>query len=100
LAKPILAAKKKDSAGRAKKRKEIEWGDIDQGLFQELRKKRTFLAQEKGVPAYIIFSDQTLRDIAAKKPKTIEAFADMYGVGENKLKSYAKTFIQVVKNNE
>ncbi|MBL7072623.1 MAG: DNA helicase RecQ [Candidatus Omnitrophica bacterium] len=98
LAKPVIAAKKKESARRAKRRKEIEWADIDQGLFQELRKKRTSLASEKGVPAYIIFSDKTLRDIAAKKPETIEKFAEMYGVGENKLKSYAEIFIQVVKN--
>ncbi|MBU0683451.1 MAG: DNA helicase RecQ [Candidatus Omnitrophica bacterium] len=98
LAKPVLAAKKKESAKKAKIKKEIEWAEIDQGLFQELRKKRTLLAQEKGVPAYIIFSDKTLRDIAAKKPATIEEFSGMYGVGENKLKSYADTFIQVVKN--
>lgn len=97
LAKPIIAAKKKDSARRAKKRKEIEWADIDQGLFQELRKKRTALAMEKGVPAYIIFSDKTLRDIASKKPKTIEEFSGLYGVGENKLKSYAEIFIKVVE---
>jgi len=100
LAKPVIAAKKKESARRARKRKEIEWADIDQGLFQELRKKRTALALEKGVPAYIIFSDKTLRDISAKKPETIEAFTDIYGVGENKLKSYAEMFIQVVKDNK
>ncbi|MFH1847076.1 MAG: DNA helicase RecQ [Candidatus Omnitrophota bacterium] len=98
LAKPMLAAKKKESARKAKKRKEIEWADIDQELFQELREKRASLAREKGVPAYIIFSDKTLRDIAARKPETVEAFADMYGVGENKLKSYADIFIQIVKN--
>ncbi|MFH1798271.1 MAG: DNA helicase RecQ [Candidatus Omnitrophota bacterium] len=98
LAKPVLAAKNKESAKKAKKRKEIEWEDIDQGLFQELREKRAFLAREKRVPAYIIFSDKTLRDIASRKPKTIEEFAGMYGVGENKLELYADTFIQIVKN--
>lgn len=98
LAKPMLAAKKKESMRKAKKRKEIEWEDIDQGLFQELREKRAFLAREKRVPAYIVFGDKTLRNIAAKKPKTIEEFAGMYGVGENKLKLYADIFLQIVKN--
>ena len=62
-----------------------------------MRKKRMELAGKKGVPAYIIFSDKTLRDIAAKKPVTKDDFADVYGVGENKLRSYADIFLEVVK---
>jgi len=100
LAKPLLAAKKKEIAGKSRERREKEWAEIDQGLFQVLRKKRTELSRERGVPAYIIFSDKTLRDIAAKKPVTKEAFSDVYGVGENKLKSYADIFIKVVKDYE
>ena len=100
LAKPLLALKKKESARMTAKRREEEWRDIDQGLFQRLREKRTELAQKRGVPAYIIFSDKTLRDITAKKPATQEKFSDIYGVGENKLKSYADIFIKVVKDYE
>ncbi|MCK4401266.1 DNA helicase RecQ [bacterium] len=100
LAKPMLAVKKKASAKKSVKRKDKEWGEIDRGLFQTLRKKRTELASEKSVPAYVIFSDNTLRDIAAKKPATKEDFANIYGVGENKLKSYADIFIKIVKDYE
>jgi len=97
LAKPLQAAKKKEIAGKTRERKNKEWAEIDQGLFQILRKKRSELAREKSLPAYIIFSDKTLRDIAAQKPLTKEAFSDVYGVGENKLKSYADIFINLVE---
>lgn len=97
LAKPVLRAKKKEIAIRSVERREKEWAQIDQGLFQILRQKRAELAREKGVPAYIIFSDRTLRDIAAKRPLSRDAFADVYGVGENKLKAYADIFISIVK---
>ena len=100
LAMPILAVKKKDIAKKSVKRKDKEWEEIDRGLFQALRRKRTELAQEKSVPAYIIFGDNALRDMAAKKPVTKETFLGIYGVGENKLKSYADIFIKVVKDYE
>ncbi len=96
LAKPLLPAKKKEIARKTRERRDEEWAQTDQGLFQILREKRSELARERSVPAYIIFSDKTLRDIAAKQPVTKETFADVYGVGENKLKTYADIFIQVV----
>ena len=98
LAKPLLAAKKKEIKVKAAKRKEREWAEVDQDLFQKLREKRTEIAQRKGVRAYIIFGDKTLIDMAMKKPLTQESFSDIYGVGEKKLKSYANTFIEVIKN--
>ncbi|MFC1590176.1 DNA helicase RecQ [Candidatus Omnitrophota bacterium] len=100
LAKPMLAVKKKEIKRKTAKRREEEWRDIDRGLFQRLREKRTELAQKKGVPAYIIFSDRTIRDIAAKKPVTKEAFSGVYGVGDSKLRSYADIFIKVVKDHD
>jgi ATP-dependent DNA helicase RecQ len=99
LAKPLLATKKKEVARKAIEIRDKEWAEIDQGLFQILRKKRIELALKRGVPAYIIFSDKTLRDMAAKKPVTKEAFSDIYGVGQNKLKSYADIFINIIKVN-
>ena len=98
LAKPLLPAKKKKIARMAGKINDEEWAEIDQELFQILRDKRTELARKKGVQAYIIFSDKSLRDMAAKKPVTKEAFLDIYGVGENKLRSYSNIFIKVVKD--
>jgi ATP-dependent DNA helicase RecQ len=96
LIKPVVAARKKDIAKKAIEKRDSEWAEIDQDLFQILRKKRAELARGKSVPTYIIFSDKTLRDIAAKEPVTIDAFSVIYGVGENKLKAYADIFIKTV----
>ena len=97
LAKPLIASKKKESKRKAAKRKVSEWADVDEDLFQLLREKRAEISQSKGVPAYIIFSDKTLIDMATKKPLTHEAFSELYGVGEKKLKTYADIFIEVIK---
>ena len=98
LAKPLLKAKKKEITKKSREKRAIEWAEVDQELFQVLRKKRIELAQKKGVPAYIIFGDKTLRDMAAKKPLTKEAFSGVYGVGENKLNSYADIFIKIIRD--
>jgi len=97
LARPLVAAKKKAVSRRRDERREMEWAGVDQELFRRLRAKRAELARQKGVPAYIIFSDNSLKDMAAKEPVTAEAFAAIYGVGESKLGSYAGIFIEVIK---
>lgn len=65
-------------------------------LFEQLRSKRSAIAAEKNVPAYIIFSDASLKDMIKKQPTTIEAFADISGVGKAKLDAYAEEFIAVI----
>jgi len=98
LVRPLVAAKKKRISRMIRERREIEWAEIDYGLFQALREKRTELALTKGVPAYIIFGDRTLRELAAKKPVTRGDFSEIYGVGENKINSYANIFIKIIKD--
>jgi ATP-dependent DNA helicase RecQ len=97
LVKPLVAAKKKEVAQRGRKKKEEEWAEVDQALFQLLRRKRAELAKKQGVPAFIIFGDKSLRDMATIKPITREAFATVYGVGDHKLRTYAGAFIEVIK---
>ena len=70
---------------------------MDQELFHLLRNKRMELAQQQSVPAFIIFGDKSLRDMAMIKPVTKEAFATVYGVGDHKLRAYADAFIEVIK---
>jgi ATP-dependent DNA helicase RecQ len=71
-------------------------GPEDEELFEALRAKRTELAKAHGVPAYVIFPDATLIDIAARKPQTLDAFADCHGVGAKKLESFGRAFLEVV----
>jgi len=98
LAKPVVAAKKKDIEKKRRSKRSAEWEGVDRSLFDVLRAKRTELAGRKNVPAYIIFSDKTLRDMAVVKPKTIEQFANVFGVGAAKLKEYGETFTEIIRN--
>lgn len=73
------------------------WGsafdsDVDQGLFDRLRALRFELAQQSGVPAYVVFSDRTLRDLAVRRPTRTVAFREIHGVGDRKAAQYASRF--------
>jgi len=96
LVKPLVAEKKKEITRRGRQKKEAEWAEVDQELFQLLRRKRAQLAQKQGVPAFVIFGDKSLRDMATIKPITREAFAMVYGVGDHKLRAYADAFLEVI----
>jgi ATP-dependent DNA helicase RecQ len=97
LAKPLLAAKKKDIARKSRQKKAEEWAEADPELFSLLRLKRTELAQRQGVPAFVIFGDKSLREMARSKPVTREAFAAVYGVGDQKLRAYWEAFTEVIR---
>lgn len=72
------------------------WGEVEDVLYQKLKDTRKQLAKEKGVPAYIVFPDSTLRELVEKKPTTLQAFAHIKGVGKVKLETYAETFINEI----
>ena len=59
-------------------------------LFERLRAWRAATAKEQGVPAYVIFHDATLRQIATERPASLEALGTVSGVGENKLAKYGE----------
>jgi ATP-dependent DNA helicase RecQ len=104
LAKPMVLEKKKEIESKRKSRRAQEWENIDEKLFELLRSKRAELARHKNVPAYVIFSDKSLKDMAQLKPKTLEEFSTVFGVGAKKQKQYGKTFLNLIaehrsKNN-
>lgn len=70
----------------------------DKDLFRVLRKLRQNIAEENNWPAYVVMSDKTLHALATEKPTTINAFSNIYGIGEYKLKTYGKRFVDVIKN--
>jgi ATP-dependent DNA helicase RecQ len=72
------------------------WEGVDQELCEELRRLRHKLARGKGVPAYIIFGDATLRDLARKKPSTPGALLDVSGIGMKKLESYGEQILETI----
>ena len=70
----------------------------DDPLFNQLRALRMKLAQEAGVPPFVVFSDKTLRDMAAKMPVTEDAFLEVNGVGAAKLERYGEAFMEEIKS--
>ena len=69
-------------------------------LFAALKALRFRLAQEEGVPAYIVFSNATLADMAAKAPRDMTAFLDVAGVGEVKAERYGRAFLDEIARYE
>ncbi|MDY5883208.1 MAG: DNA helicase RecQ [Roseburia sp.] len=68
-------------------------------LFHKLRALRLEIAREEKMPPYIIFSDKTLIDMAAKVPSNKEEMMNVSGVGENKFAKYGERFLSVIKEN-
>jgi len=66
-------------------------------LFEALRAKRREIAQETGLPPYVIFHDSVLRDMALLKPESISAMGNISGVGARKLDAYGDAFLQVIR---
>lgn len=69
----------------------------DAELFDVLKELRSKLAKEAGIPAYVVFSNATLTDMAKKKPKTLSEFRKVSGVGELKAAWYGKSFLDCIK---
>jgi ATP-dependent DNA helicase RecQ len=70
----------------------------DAGLFERLRALRKRLADERQVPAYVVFSDRTLQDMAARRPRTHLEFLEVHGVGQRKLVQYGEAFLAEIRS--
>ena len=70
----------------------------DEDLFAVLKALRTKLAQEEKVPAYIVFSNAALADMAARRPRTKTEFLQVTGVGEIKAARYGQVFLEEIHN--
>lgn len=68
----------------------------DHPLFEVLREVRKEIAQGEGVPPFVIFSDQTLKDMCAKMPQSENELLQVKGIGEHKLAKYGSHFLQAV----
>ena len=68
----------------------------DDAMFQALRSLRLELARKENVPAYCIFNDKVLSEIAALKPTCLEDFAEVPGIGAFKCKKYGQIFVKEI----
>jgi ATP-dependent DNA helicase RecQ len=100
---PVRVLVPAPDAGRAREakkerpRSERELPDnVDPSLFESLRAVRLDIARAKGVPAYVVCHDRTLAEIAAYKPTSMEALADIHGMGPARIERYGEPFLATV----
>ena len=86
-------------APRASADAPVETAAPDQALFEALKRRRLELAKERGVPAYLVFADKSLIDMARRKPRTEADMRAVHGMGEVKLAQYGRSFLEVVSRH-
>jgi len=91
---PRLLRPAKTAKATAAKAAADSWEGVDRGLFDELKRLRHETAAAQNVPAYIVFGDATLRDMARRRPSTQEGFRHVKGVGEKKLADHGQAFVE------
>jgi ATP-dependent DNA helicase RecQ len=87
------------SSKKKKSKNKTSLRSVDEPLFELLREHRLELANEYGVPPYIIFHDSTLEEMAKTRPDTLEAMRYVSGVGEQKLDKYGDSFLEVIQSS-
>ncbi len=90
----LLKPAAKQGSGKQRKSNPASWEGVDRPLFESLRELRREIATEQGVPAYIVFGDAALRDMARRRPSTTEAFLQVQGVGQKKCDDYGNQFLE------
>jgi ATP-dependent DNA helicase RecQ len=94
---------RKDLAGassgkpRRDRRPDAPVGEADSALLTALKALRTRLAQAQRVPAYVVFSDRTLAELAVHRPTTMDAMREIHGVGDAKLERYGAAFLELIR---
>ena len=78
----------------------IDLTDNELQLLDRLKQLRLELAQKRGVPAYVIFADRSLEDMARRQPHTRDEFAEIHGVGEAKLRDLAEPFLALINQED
>lgn len=84
---------------RATKAAADGWEGVDRDLFENLRSLRRTVAEAKGVPPFIVFGDASLRDMARRRPTTLEEFEEVHGVGTKKAGDYGDAFLRAIASH-
>ncbi len=95
-----LARQRQPERGRSPKRSRAEvesWEGVDRDVFERLRAMRLEVARSRGVPPYVIFHDTTLRELARRKPSSIEELRHVYGVGARKAEDLGELVLTILR---
>ena len=92
----LLKPQQKTSSSKSSKQSLASWEGVDRELFEKLKTLRGARAAEQQVPAYVVFNDASLRDMARRRPSTLDKFRLINGVGQKKLEDYGEDFLAVI----
>lgn len=81
---------------RKTKAEAASWDGVDAGLFEALRVLRRQIAHEHSVPPFVVFGDTTLRELARRRPTTLEDFRQIHGIGDKKTSAYGVIFLEAI----
>ncbi len=95
----LIRADRMDVRAKTVRKAAPEAFDYDTELFETLRALRLELAQEQGVPPYVVFGDKTLKLMAAQRPRTKEQMLAVSGVGEKKFERYGEAFLRLLEGS-
>ena len=96
MARPVEAGEKKQPGSSSPKTSPVERTAPEEGLLAALKALRARLARQEDVPAYIVFSNATLADMASKKPQNMAELLQISGVGYIKAARYGETFLREI----
>jgi ATP-dependent DNA helicase RecQ len=88
----------KPKKGARVRRGDVAAPAVDPELFDVLRAVRLRLARQRGVPPYVIFHDTTLREMAERRPSTVDDLHDIYGVGVRKAADFGGEFLEAIRS--
>jgi len=97
---PVVGKLKSDplsTRSRSARKPDIDLDETETELFERLKSLRGKIAAKRNVPAYVIFHDKSLRDMAKKQPSSLQEFSHIHGVGQAKLEQFGETFMSEIK---
>jgi ATP-dependent DNA helicase RecQ len=93
----VQPVRKKSEKVKQSRADVVSWDGVERNLFETLRKWRFDLAKQSGKPPYVIMSDETLRQLARVRPSDSERLRLIYGIGDQKLRTYGHLVLSIVK---
>ncbi len=97
---PVQLLQAKKPKAERTRLEESSWEDVDEALFDRLRALRREIAAERGVAAFVVLHDSTLRELARVRPATLDALRTIRGMGEKKLSDFGARLIECVATHE
>ena len=91
---PVKLVEAKKTKPARTRLEEASWQDVDEILFEKLRDLRRVIAAARGVAAFVILHDSTLRELARIQPTTVEMLRSVRGIGERKITDFGAQFVE------